>query len=131
MGKEIKQAKWDCTAEGKLSGMFPGEVSAEFDLTKVFKNWADFNESEMFFASYGFKQKCMDLSADPKWTYQDKADRATELYDYVVKHGTMPKTERKGGFGISKKAIAEKIEKLDKPLTKAQEKLLKDLGVID
>lgn len=131
MGKDIKQAKWDCTTEGKLTGMFPGGVSVSLDLTKVFPNWADFSEAEMFFAGYGVKQKCMDYSSDPKWTYQEKADRAKTLYGYAVKHGKLPETKRSGGFGISKKAIAEKIEARDKPLTKAQTDVLREFGLID
>lgn len=128
MGKTIKQASWECSTEGILTGTFPGGLSCEFDLTKLYIGWADMDEAEMFYASYGVKQKSMDYSSDTKWTYADKIGRATELFNYAVKERKLPATKR-GGFDI-KKTVAKKVEKLDKPLTEAEEALLIKLGLI-
>ena len=109
MAKEQTQAEWNCTSEGKLVGTFPGGLSSTYDLTQIFPMWKDFNEAGMFFAGYGVKQKCMDYSADTKYTYQDKIDRANGLMKYTIEHGKLPATKRGGGFGITK-AVAVDVK---------------------
>lgn len=130
MGEKRVQAKWDCTSDGILSVLFPSGLKGEFDLTELYEYWTDFTEAEKFFSAYGVKQKLMDLSSDPKWTYQETLDRAKELFKFCVDNGTMPATKRAGGFGISKKKIAEKIEERETPLTEDQIAILKELGLM-
>jgi len=128
-----KQAKWDVTEIGMLTVLLPSGLTADYDLTHIFKGWADYTEAEMFLSGYGVKQKLSDLCAaskDATYTDKEKIERMTELFDYAVKHEKMPKTERKGGFGISKKKIAESIEKREVPLTDEQEAILKELGLM-
>jgi hypothetical protein len=127
MGETRIQSKWDCTSEGTLSVLLPSGIKGSWDLTELFLNWADMDTAEKFFAGYGVKQKLSDHCA----TNGLDVERMTELYDYAVENRELPATKRGGGFGISKKKIAEKIEQRKVPLTADQEALMKELGLMD
>ena len=109
MAKVKTQADWTCTEAGMMTGSFPGGLSVTYDLTLLFTGWDQMNEAEMFMAGYGVKQKCQDISADTKYTYQDKIDRGQALYDYITLHGKMPATKRGGGFGITKAVAVDVV----------------------
>lgn len=133
MGTIRKQAKWECSNEGLLTVVLPSGLKSSYDLTTVFMGWADFSEAEKFYAGYGVKQKLSDLCAaskDATYTDAEKIKRMDELFNYTAENAELPKTERKGGFGISKKSIAEKIEKREVPLTEDQIALMKELGLM-
>jgi len=133
MGTIRKQAKWDCTDEGILSVVLPSGLKDSYDITKIFHNWANFTPAEKFYAGYGVKQKLSDhcaASKDATYTDAEKITRMDELFNYTAENAELPKTERKGGFGISKKSIAKKIEKREAPLTEDQIALMKELGLM-
>jgi len=109
MAKESTQAVWTCTDAGMMTGSFPGGLSVTYDLSRLYLGWADMDEAEKFMAAYGVKQKCQDISADTKYTYQDKIDRGKVLFEYLVLNRKMPATKRGGGFGITKAVAVDVV----------------------
>lgn len=134
MGENRTQNKWDCSNDGLLTVLMPSGLKGEFDLTEIFESWADYTPAEKFFSGYGVKQKLSDLCAKSKkeaLTDAEKLEAMEKLFNYAVDNQKLPEVKRAGGFGISKKAIAEKIEKREVPLTEDQIALMKELGLMD
>ena len=128
MGKKQAQMKWN-RVDGVLTGTFPDSTIVVMDLKQLYRHWNDYDEAEKFYAEYAVKQKNMDYSSDPKWSYADKKERAEELFEYVATNRKMPATKRGGGYDIVKQ-VAKKIEKREVPLTEEQTTLLKELGLM-
>lgn len=119
-----QKTSWDLIGSN-LIGTMPYGTKAEFDLSRLFPQFEEFDESQQLSIAYGIKQKVADATARPadqKLT-EDEAKTVMEAtYDRIV--GGQWNATKEGAITMKKK-----VDQAINNATPEQLEVLKQLGL--
>lgn len=110
---ERKKASWELKDDGIQSCTFPSGSGINFNLNRLFPNFAELTDTQQETIAYGVKQKCSDATARPKEFKLDEEGVGQVMYDTFESIVDGSAWTRKGGGGQKsvKKQIVEGANK--------------------